>query len=233
MTEKNKIISNINIPQQAINALESYGKILPFETNEITYPAISNHPDVFMCHYDEKTIIAPNTPSDFKKALNINNILFTEGQSAVGNSYPKTASYNAVVTDKYLIHNLKITDKTIIENNPEKQKINVNQAYTRCNLLPLNDNSFITSDKGIYNTLLSHNINTLLVNPTGITLPGFDNGFFGGACGVYSNNVFIVGSLNNYTDGEIVRAFLHSLNYNIIELFDGNLFDCGSLFIIN
>ena len=228
-----KIISNIVTPVDAIKKLKSYGTILPFETNRITYPAISNHPDVFLCQSDNTLIIAPNTPSKFKQLLSDNKIVFTEGLSLVGNNYPETSSYNAVVTNSYLIHKLKITDSTIIEYNTDKQTINVNQAYTRCNLLPLKKDSFITSDKGIYNALISKNLNVLFINPKDILLSDYDYGFFGGACGVYHNNIFIVGSLRKFNDGEKVSGFLQNMNYNIIELYDGPLFDCGSLIFVD
>jgi len=227
-----KIICNKNIPIKAQKRLESFGNVLYFETKGITYPAISNHPDVFMCLIVNELVIAPNTPVGFKDLLTNNNIKFTEGGKIIGNNYPKTAGYNAVVTDKYLIHNLQIADPKILDLCADKQAIHVNQAYTRCNLLPLKDDSFITSDKGIFDTLQSKKINVLFVNPQGIELPGFDYGFFGGACGVYDDTVYIVGSLNKYNDGEKVRAFLINMGYEIIELYDDPLFDCGSLIII-
>ena len=227
-----KIISNKDIPLEALAKLENYGLVLPYNTKDVTYPAISNHPDVFMCLVDNQLIIAPNTPVEYKKLLINNNVKFVEGNSEVANSYPDTAMYNAVVTDKYVIHNLKITDATILELCADKQAVNVNQAYTRCNLLPLKNDSFITSDKGIYNALALKKLNVLLVNPQGIILPGFDYGFFGGACGVYDNSIFLIGSLSSYNDGNKVAAFLATLGYEIIELYDGPLIDCGSLILL-
>lgn len=206
--------------------------MLPFETKGITYPAISGHPDVFFCLTDKNLIIAPNTPEDFKKELTDSNVSYLEGQGNIGNNYPETATYNAVVTEKFLIHNLKITDNSIIETCIDKTAIHVNQAYTRCNLLPLKNDSFITSDKGIYETLLTKKLNVLYVNPHGILLPGFSNGFFGGACGVYQHQIFTIGSLRNFTDGEKVTKFIEDLGYQIIELYNGPMYDGGSLIFI-
>ncbi len=228
-----KIICNKNIPKEAKKRLESFGNVLYFETKGITYSAISGLPDVFMCLIVNELVIAPNSLNEFKDLLNNSNIKYTEGKKIVGNNYPKTAGCNAVVTDNYLIHNLKRTDPKILELCTDKQAIHVNQAYTRCNLLPLKDDSFITSDKGIFDTLQTKKINVLFVNPQGIELPGFDYGFFGGACGVYKDTVFIVGSLNKYNDGEKVRAYLINMGYEIIELYDGSLFDCESLVVVD
>ena len=85
------IITNKNIPEQAVKQLKEYGKVLPFETKWITYSAISGHPDVFFCSSGNQLIIAPNTSVEFKKVLNENHVSYNEGQSEVGNKYPKNA----------------------------------------------------------------------------------------------------------------------------------------------
>ncbi len=227
------IISSKNIPEQALTKLKDYGKVLTFETCEYAYPAISCHPDVFLCFSEEKLIIAPNTPKVFKRLLIENNVRYVEGRLDVGNNYPATAIYNAVITKNYLIHNLEITDHTIKEVCTDKKKIHVNQGYTRCNLLPLQNDNFITSDKGIYNTLIAKKLNVLYVSPQHILLPGYKNGFFGGVCGVYKKHVFIVGNLSILSDSDKVTSFLIKAGHQIIELYNGPLLDCGSLIFID
>ncbi len=223
------VIANKNIPEHAFEQLEKYGKVLSFKTNGITYPAISGHPDVFLCLSEKHLVIAPNTPADFKRALTDNQVSYYEGQSEVGNNYPETARYNAVITEHFLIHNLQITDNKIKEVCADKTAIHVNQAYTRCNLFPLKNDSFITSDQGIYKTLITNRLNVLYVKPQGIILPEFKHGFFGGTCGVYKNKIFILGSLSKFPDGRKVKEFLTNADYHIVELYYGPLFDGGSL----
>ena len=58
------------------------------------------------------------------------------------------------------------------------------------------------------------------------------HGFFGGACGVHENKVFILGHLDKFKDGDKVRNYLKDLDYKIIELFDGQLFDGGSILFL-
>jgi hypothetical protein len=50
---------------------------------------------------------------------------------------------------------------------------------------------------------------------------------------VYENQVFIIGSLKRYIDGQIVEALLKDLDYGIVELYDGPLFDGGGIFFIS
>lgn len=221
------ILANKNIPKQALQTLSGYGELLLFETKAITYQAISGHPDVFFCFNKDTLVSAPNVPDDFTCKLSKLNIHLEEGYEPVGIKYPDTARYNCVVTDDFLIGNKEVIDKKILEQTAGKEFIHVKQGYTRCNLLPLVGNRFITSDKGIEKVLAKKGIEVLYVNPESIQLPGFDHGFFGGCCGVTGNTVFIVGSLNHFPEGVKIREFL--AGHEIIELYNGPLFDGGGL----
>ncbi len=227
-----KIIVSSSINKNAYNKLKQYGKVLLFESKAMTYPAISNHPDIFFSLVDDKLIIAPNTPVEFQKVLLDNNVNYRFGDKDVGERYPSTACYNSVVTDNYLIHKIIVTDKKVLNSCVTKKIINVKQAYTRCNLLPLPNNKFITSDKGIYKALNNINLDVLYVNPVGILLPDFDYGFFGGACGFFNNTLFISGSLNNFDDGNRVIMYLKKAGVDVVELHDGPLVDLGSILFL-
>ncbi len=227
------IIIDKKIPKEAKEKLSKYGEIIKFSTTGITYETISGHPDVFFCKTDKALIIAANLPEHFKNILKNNNISFIEGIKKVGQNYPATAHYNAAISEDYIIHNFDFTDENILKNTSPKQKIKINQAYSRCNILPLKKNNFITSDKGIQNTLSKNKIEHLFVSPEKIILPGFSNGFIGGCCGVFENKIFLMGSLKYFPDGERFKQFVKNLKYEIIELYDGPLFDGGSILFIN
>jgi len=225
-----QIITNNILPQSAISKLKNYGDVILLETEGIVYDAISKHPDIFFCPLGEELIVAPNLPEIYKNILSKKKISFQEGNKTLGKRYPLTGFYNAVTTENYLIGNTKVMDKAILEKAENRKVIHVNQAYTRCNLLPLSDKKFITSDKGIEKELKKNNLDVLFVNPEGIILDGFKNGFFGGCCGISGNRVFIAGSLNHFPEGEKVKDFLSDME--IIELYDGPLLDVGSILFI-
>ncbi len=226
-----QIITNNIFPPSAISKLKNYGEVVLLETSGIVYDAISKHPDIFFCPLGEELIAAPNLPDIYKNILSKKKISFHEGNKTLGNKYPSTAFYNAVTTENFLIGNTKIMDKAILQKAENRKVIHVNQAYTRCNLLPLSDEKFITSDKGIEKELKKNSLEILFVKPEGIVLKGFKNGFFGGCCGIFGNMVFIAGSLNHFPEGEKVRKFLKDLK--IIELYDGPLLDVGSILFNN
>ncbi|MEA3504013.1 MAG: hypothetical protein U9R32_02290 [Bacteroidota bacterium] len=225
------IIVDKRISAKAIAGLEKLGEVLPFYSDNITYPAICGHPDVFMCKMPNKLIVAPNAPKYLFDKLKQHNICFKKGEKSVGKSYPDTAIYNAVVTKKYLIHNTNISDKTILHDSSDKEIINIKQGYTRCSLLPVGDESFITSDKGIYKTL-KPKVDILLVEPKEITLQDFNNGFFGGIAGIESKTVFFSGDINFLSDKEKIISFLTERGYKIELLSDSIPADVGGIFFL-
>ena len=223
------IIIDHKLPRQAKRKLSEFGEIMEFHSNGITYDAISGHPDIFFCRAAEAMIVAPNTPEKYIGILKKRKIPFSFGEKEVDIQYPGNASFNAVITEKYFIHNLNISDPVIKGSLESHEYVHVNQGYTRCSLLALKNNHFITSDTGIYNTLNDKRIDVIQVNPEGIKIQGLKHGFFGGACGIYNDKVFIIGSLDHFQEGEKVRDFIEKLEYEIIELYDGPLFDGGSI----
>lgn len=225
-----KIIADKRIPKEARKTLEKYGEIIDVQSKGITYDAISGHSDIFFCQLDKDLVIASNTPESLKSLFIENQIQFIEGASSVGEKYPETAAYNAVVTDKLLIHNLQYIDSFLLEKCTALEKINVKQGYCRCNLIALPNNRFITSDNGIESSLKTKGYEVLFVNPNGIMLPGFSHGFIGGCCGIYEDSIFFLGSLKHFPEGEKIKSFLKGLQ--IIELYDGPLFDGGSLIFV-
>jgi hypothetical protein len=227
------IIVDLRIPQSAKQSLIDFGNLLEFESHNLVYDSISGHPDIFLFQSDNQLIIARNTPDEFVEKLKVNKIEYTFGNKLLGMKYPKTARFNAVCTDKLLIHNLKVTDPFVIKNCNNKKLLHCAQAYTRCNLIALDESCFITSDKGIEKVLMANLLNVLYVDPEGIKLKGFTNGFFGGCCGVYDKKLFINGSLDFYHAKEEIKSFVSKAGLTIIELYNGPLHDGGGIFFVN
>lgn len=226
------ILCDKRLPTPAKIRLAEFGEVIGIIGKNITYPAISGHPDVFCCPVGEMLVVSPALPTEYTEIFHINAIKWVYGVKPNGFTYPDSSCYNAVVSDHLLIHNLTITDPKILELAGARKQIHVNQGYTRCNLLSLPGEKFITSDKGIFKVLTHEGFEVLYVNPEGILLEGFPNGFIGGVCGVFENNVFIAGSLSCFPEGQKIKDFLSLHSLNIIELYDGPLFDGGSIIFI-
>jgi len=224
------IIADKRIPKEAKQQLGSYAELLELYTNDIVEESVSGHPDIFFTEIDNTLLLAPQTPQYILNTLENAEVDFVFGKSILNKIYPTIAVYNAVVTDKYLIHKISITDEVILEQCKEKTHINVEQGFTRCSLLALPNNQFITSDKGIEKALKRENLEVLYVNPKDIVLPGQKHGFIGGCATYYNETLFLLGSLKHYAEGEILRDFLYKHNIKYMELYNGTLFDGGGMF---
>ena len=241
------IIADGRMPEEAKKNLKKLGDVLFLNPTETTYKSISAHPDIFFFQTEDGLIYAPNAPKKLIKELKKRKIKLTEGRKEVGKKYPETAPYNAVGIGETLIHNLKHTDSTILS--LYENHIHVNQGYTRCNLVALNENCFITSDVAICRdastmSFIKQNENTftedivdtsvqkfvLYIDPKQIKLEGHNHGFFPGCCGVWKNNLVVCGSTKNLKEKEELDKFLKYNNFNLIELYDGELVDVGSIF---
>ncbi|HOP50312.1 MAG TPA: hypothetical protein PK887_06790 [Ignavibacteriales bacterium] len=213
------------------NNLKKYAEVIEFQTDNITYNSISGHPDIFFTKVDKNLYIPLNLPESYVKILEEHKISYNIVNQKVGIKYPQSAILNIATNEKYIFHNEKITPKEIIENNKEKKFISVKQGYTRCSLIPLPD-LYITSDMGVYNQLLNNNLKVIYVTNENIIIEDYDKGFIGGTTGIIGNIIFFTGSLKHYSWGEKLRKYIEQQNFEIIELSNEKLLDCGTIIFI-
>lgn len=222
-------------PESMKHNLKKICNTVEFESHGIVYEAISGHPDIFFCKTKDTLICAINTPKKYLTLLRQKNISFSLGANALKSKYPKTALYNAVVNDKILIHKIAATDAKIKEST--SHHIDIKQGYTRCNLVFLDNNTFFTSDQNIYTTLNHYkeagiHFSGIYIDPKQVRLPSFPHGFIGGTCGIFENNIVFAGSLKFLKNGKTLKNFITAAGYNIIELDNTPLFDCGSILFL-
>lgn len=200
------------------------------------YDAINGHVDIQVHILDKKNkviLINKNMPINFKETLLNYKINFVESHSNLKEEYPFNIGLNAFSLNNYFIHNLKYTDKNLLSFQKNKILINVKQGYTKCSCLPINENAFITNDKGLYKALANYNFDILYLPPGDIILDGFDYGFIGGTGGLIDNNtIAFFGHLDFYKYGKEVKDFLNKYNIKAIYLKNGKLTDRGSLFAL-
>jgi len=226
------IIVDQKLPEPARKRLQKEGEVLEMYSSGITYSPISGHPDIFICQTPLIPVIAPNTPDHIVLQLEKKQIDYVKGHKNVGGKYPATAYYNAVVHEDYFVHRTDISDDILKRFTGEKMSINIQQGYTRCNLAPVNKNAFISCDDEITRALRNQGLDVLQVNTREVLLPGFKYGFFGGACGFCNNRLYIAGSLKYFKDGNLILEFAEKQGFDVIELYDGPLYDGGSILFI-
>jgi hypothetical protein len=226
------IIADSRLPYPILDALASIGDLLRFPSQPSAYQAICGHPDVFLCQMDNSLVADPSIQFGpcFSKAME--QIEFVKGSHTCGAKYPETAHYNAVITKEVIIHNLRLTDDSVLAHLGNRMQIHVNQGYARCNTIPLPNNCFITSDQGIQSAIAKAGFKSLYVDPKPIQINGFAHGFIGGCAGIYQNTLYLTGSLIHHHQSADIKAFIKESGANLVELSQGPLLDCGSIFFI-
>ncbi len=227
------IVIDKRCPEQAKKHLADFGKVVEFFTQDITYSAISCHPDIFLCQSPNSLICAPNLPDNYFSLFKQEGIVFEKGEKPVGDKFPETILYNCVFSEQFLIHKALYADNLIIKHAEHLQIIDVPQAYTRCNLMALPSQIFITSDKGIEKSLRKQNLNTTYFSPEKILLTEMPHGFIGGAMGYNSGKLFVIGNPDYHSWGNEFKILINQQGIEIISLYDGPFYDGGGIFFLD
>lgn len=214
------------------NLAKFANEILLFKSKNITYESISCHPDIFIYQDSENFIIAPNSPVELFNFLKKYNLKFQIGNANVGDDFKNSVLFNCVSSNDLFLHKIKHTDDSILNVNSHKKFINIPQAYTRCSMLHIGNNVFITSDKGIENVLKNNNLECFYFSPTEIKIIEHKNGFLGGTCGIFQNKIFFNGNIFKHKNGLEFANFLEKNQLEIVCLHNDFLYDGGGIFFV-
>jgi hypothetical protein len=177
-------------------------------------------------------VVAPNVYTYYKK-LESYGIKVIEGINRLKDKYPYDISYNCLNIGEYYLHNSNYTDKNIYEYYLKKgvNCIHIKQGYSKCSVLIVDDNHFITSDKNIANQLDKIGKKVLLINQGFIELIGMNYGMIGGCGGNYSpSDILLTGSLSNHPDCQRIIKFITDAKVNIHYLSQNPISDIGSIY---
>ena len=219
--------------KKVINKLKEYvTDVYMFQTDGITDNSISGHPDIFVYQDKDHLIVSPNSPVDLFNFLDTYNITYLKGERDVGHELDNHVQYNCLSTSQFLFHKSGSTDSAIIEINKYKEFVQLPQAYTRCSLVHLCNESYLTSDRGVEKALLQRGLSCFYFNPEEIIIRDHDNGFIGGAVGIFGNKIFFNGNVELHVDGQRLKEHLLNLNFEIINLSDEHLYDGGFILFV-
>jgi hypothetical protein len=219
--------------KKAISKLKEYvTDVCTFQTNGITGNSISGHPDIFIYQDKKQLVVAPNAPDELFEILARYNTTYVRGESEVGYELYNSVQYNCLSTSDFLFHKPGYTDSAILEINKDKEFIQLPQAYTRCSLVHLCENNYVTSDRGIEKVLLQKGLSCFYFNPEEITIRDHNNGFIGGTIGIRGKKIFFNGNLELHADGQRLREHLIDIDFDIVNLSDEFLYDGGCIFFV-
>ena len=191
---------------------------------------IADHPDSLICVFDGKLYVhseyakvAKNVLSYICKGCALELIAV---ECERGDVYPLDCGFNALtIPDRHTLIGRK---KSLAEPLRELCRADTKQGYAGCTSLYAGGH-IITADPSIERTSLACDIPVYKISGRGISLPGYDEGFIGGAGGAFERTVCLFGSPDHSESGREVLEFcrLHSLA--LISLEDGILTDRGGI----
>lgn len=223
------------IGNDAIEELEKLGvKVLVMSAHPGLYKAVETHPDMQLHHLgDGRIVYAPGADRSILGTLADCGFELVKGESGLAPSYPRDIPYNAARVGRLYFHNLRYTDPVLREQLEllGAEPVHVEQGYSKCSILPVDDNSIVTTDAGIARAAEKKGLDVLyLENEKSIRLPGLDHGFIGGACGMISQSVCAInGSLERLTNADALISFLSSKHITVKELSKDYVTDIGSI----
>ena len=194
---------------------------------------LKKHADLGICIVSEnKAVCPPDSCEYYREKLTPYDIEIIKGENFLDCHYPADSAYNVCIVGKKCFLNKSVCDTVLLDilTSEGYEIINVKQGYTKCSICPVDGNSIITADKSIEKVAKEHGMDVLLITNDNIVLPGYDNGFFGGCCGMGNKDLLLVnGELSTHPDGEKIKSFLKAKNIKIKELKKGPLTDIGSI----
>lgn len=202
---------------------------------DVLPPSMRCHADLQILYIGNGLFVScPECFEYYKASLAPLGATVVSGAASLKGTYPYDAAYNICVAGKTAFCNTKIADSVALSLLSENciDIVHVNQGYTKCSAAVVGENAIITADNGIYKAALTMGFDVLLIKPGGISLDGFDYGFFGGCCGkVSKNKLFLNGSIKNHPSRHKILSFLAKQDVEILEGADTKPADIGSLII--
>ncbi len=217
-----------------IKILENLKKIIP---NIILIPqnpsfddAVSAHPDMNILQIKDKIFAFSSTNVLGGEIVNIK--INKRGKL----SYPDDVRLNAVCIGNDFICRKSSVDVEAL-NYAEKcgmRIIDVKQGYVKCNIVVVSENkkAVITEDEGIEKTLTLAGYDVLRLATHDIRLEPYDYGFIGGASGKFEDKLLFTGDIKKHSEYSIIKAFCDKYSVKLLSLTDEQLYDYGSLLVI-
>lgn len=136
-----------------------------------------------------------------------------------GKEYPDNVLLNCLFLGNKLYGKLSAIDETVLDYCAEQkiELVNVNQGYTRCSTLVVNEKAVITADPSIEKTMKQNGVEVLRISPGQIKLDGFNYGFIGGCSGRIEKTIFFFGNIDIHSDYNQIKRFITNHN-SILEV---------------
>lgn len=192
-------------------------------------PRLAGHADLGLLCCGKQAVASNGLHPEIVNLLTNRGYEIKDAQGEEGAAYPGDAGLCLCDTGRYLICNPNTADPVAMRMFGRREIIPVKQGYSRCAVCVVNEDSIITADRGIADKARSAGLDVLLIKNGSIELPGFSEGFIGGASiRLAPDKIAFVGSLDLHPDKEAILYFLQRKGVKAVFLKTGALLDIGS-----
>ena len=216
-----------NADKRIYDALRQEG----FETIPLApFGALSNpvdtHADMLLLNVGEVVFVHKDYKIDLSALKNVIQI-----DEPMGAKYPSDILLNIAIVGKNVFANTKYASKTVLEylERHDFAIHHVSQGYAHCSTCIVSENAIISADKSIIEAAQKVGIDALKIAEGHISLPPYNHGFIGGACGSCNDKIYFCGSLDSHKNGNEIRDFCLKHGKNAISLSDTPLTDIGGI----
>ena len=197
--------------------------LAPFSA--LSYP-VDTHADMLLCAIEDTVFVHRDYPCEIKGFENVIKI-----DEKISSKYPNDVLLNIATVGKNVFANTKHASKAVVAylENHGFTIHHVAQGYAHCSICVVSDNAIITADSSIAEQAQKAGLHVLKIESGSISLPPYEYGFIGGACGTYEDKIYFCGSLKHHHDGEKIRLFCKEHGKNVKELCESPLIDVGGI----
>lgn len=153
------------------------------------------------------------------QVLAIKDRVFTlsDCEKPAGKTYPENVRLNCLYHNGRLYGKLSATDPSVLRFCAEQgiQTVNVNQGYSHCSTLIINEKAAVTADSSMEKALRSNGTEVLRISSGHIRLEGFDYGFIGGAAFSHGGKTYFFGDITKHPDHSKIKAFCEKYDSEI------------------
>lgn len=228
----NRVIASSILPEDIIKELSKLDiHCIQGFKNELIQNETAYHPDMLFYKLQNGNLLC-SLETPFVHILDtFVNIIKTKEMPRDG--YPQDCIFNCFTTSKALICGPN-PSQSIIEDavSASLDICKVRQGYCACSTIKLNDNAFISSDKGIVKALESYGHDVLFVTNEGIELNGYNNGFIGGCALCVDDKILLTGAIENHKNYNEIKKFSKKHGKDLISLNKRNLYDYGGFILL-
>lgn len=227
----NFILVSSALEKSMVQKLSDFGTVVPLPPL-LSLPApIASHADTLIASVGDEFFVYANYPESDKLFAALDFPCTVIKQSA-GDKYPMDAALNCFTVGDRLVCRKKSIAPEILDFAKKRgyKTLDVNQGYAHCSCVVVGD-GILTSDIGIFRAAQREGIDSEFVSSSGISLPGYKEGFIGGTCGCIGRTVIFFGDVRLLPDGEKTENFIKSKGYDPYYLSDKPPVDFGGMVI--